>query len=73
MRRIILVASVALVMTAMVVAMAMPALAAKPAPTKAQCQEAFQSQAQGEKLSGQEKQLVRRYDNQGQCIQASTG
>jgi predicted cobalt transporter CbtA len=68
-KRIILVASVALVMAAMVVVMAMPALAAKPLPTKAECQAAFQA----EQPTGQQKQLVKRYDSQGQCIQASRG
>jgi hypothetical protein len=71
MKRMLL-ATVALVMAAMMVAMALPALAAKPAPTKEECQETLVAIAHGEDLTGQQKQLVRQFPSFSECIQASS-
>jgi hypothetical protein len=65
--------TVAVVMAAMMVAMAMPALAAKPAPTREECQGVQAALVQGESLTGQQKQLIRQFPNLGQCIAASEG
>ena len=73
MRRIMVLMTVALVMAAMMVAMAMPALAAKSAPTKEECLGVQRTLTEGEKLTGQQKQLIRQFPNLGQCIAASEG
>lgn len=73
MKHALMLATVALVMAAMMVALAMPAMAAKPAPTKEECHQTLLTIRQGEKLSGQDKQLVRQYPNQGQCVKDSSG
>jgi hypothetical protein len=73
MRRILLLLTVALVMAAMMVAMALPALAAKPAPTREECLAVQAALIQGENLTGQQKQLIRQFPNLGQCIAASEG
>ena len=70
-RRTVVTATAALVMAAMMVAMAMPALAARPTPTKQECRETLVAIVQGEKLTGQQKQLPQRYETFGECIQAS--
>ena len=72
-RRIMLVVTVALVTAAMMVAMAMPALAARPAPTKEECLGVQRALIEGERLTGQQKQLIRQFPNLGQCIAASEG
>ncbi len=51
MRRIVLLVTVALGMTAMTVAMAMPALAAKPTPAKEECRKTLVELMRGEKLT----------------------
>ena len=51
MKRIVFVVTVALVMAAMMVAMAMPALAARSAPTKEECLGVQAALNQGEKLT----------------------
>ena len=73
MKRLLVVATVALVVAAMMVAMAMPALAARSAPTKAECLGVQATLNQGEKLTGQQQQLIRQFPNLGQCIAASEG
>ena len=73
MRRIMLMVTVALVMAAMMAAMSMPALAAKSAPTKAECLGVQAALVRGENLTGQQKQLIRQFPNLGQCIAASEG
>jgi hypothetical protein len=73
MKRMLMLAAVALVMAAMIVAMAMPALAAKPAPTKQECLGVQFTLNEGGKLSGQQLQLIRQFDNLGECIAASEG
>ena len=73
MKRALMLATVALVMAAMMVAMAMPALAAKSAPTRAECLGVQLTLNEGAKLSGQQKQLIRQFPNLGQCIAASEG
>ncbi len=73
MRRIITVVVVALVMAAMVVAMAMPALAARPAPTREECLAVQAALNRGEKLTGQQEQLRRQFGSLGECIAASEG
>ena len=73
MRHILLLATVALVTAVMMVAMAMPALAAKPAPTKEECLGVQFTLNEGGKLSGQQLQLIRQFDSLGQCIAASEG
>ena len=73
MKRALMLATVALLMAAMMVAMAMPALAAKSAPTKAECLGVQASLIRGENLTGQQKQLIRQFPNLGQCIAASEG
>jgi hypothetical protein len=72
MKRIMLLVTVVLVTAAMMVAMAMPALAAKPAPTKEECRETLVAIATGERLTGQQKQLVRQFESFSACIQASS-
>ncbi len=72
-RRIMLVLILALVTAAMMVAMAMPALAARPAPTREECLTVQAALIQGEPLTGQQQQLVRQFPNLGQCIAASEG
>ena len=73
MKRLLVVATVALVVAAMMVAMAMPALAARSAPTKQECLGVQSALIQGERLSGQQKQLIKQFPNLGQCIAASEG
>ncbi len=73
MRRIILLVTVALVMAAMMVAMAVPALAAKPAHTREDCLEVNRALVKGEKLTGQQEQLRRQYGSLGECVAASEG
>ena len=73
MRRILLLLTVALVMAAMVVAMALPALAAKPAPTREECLEVQRALVKGEKLTGQQEQLRRQFGSLGECIAAREG
>ena len=71
MKRIMLMVTTALVMAAMMVALAMPALAAKPAPTKEECVETLVAIQHGEKLTGQQKQLTRQFEGFADCVQAS--
>jgi hypothetical protein len=73
MKRIMVLVTVALVMAAMMVAMAMPALAAKPAPTKEECVQTLVAIQHGERLTGQQQQLVRQFETFSACIQASSG
>ena len=73
MKRVLMVATMALVMAAMMAAMALPALAAKPAPTRGECLAVQAALIQGENLTGQQKQLFRQFPNLGQCIAASEG
>jgi hypothetical protein len=73
MKRIIMLVTVALVMAAMMVAMAMPALAAKPAPTREECLEVQRALIEGERLTGQQQQLIRQFDSLGECVAASEG
>jgi len=73
MKRVVLMVTLALVTVAMVMAMAMPALAAKPAPTREECLAVQAALIQGEDLTGQQKQLIRQFPNLGQCIAASEG
>ena len=73
MKRVLMVATMALVMAAMMAAMALPALAAKPAPTRGECLAVQAALIQGENLTGQQKQLFRQFRNLGQCIAASEG
>ena len=73
MRRILLLLTVALVMAAMMVAMAMPALAAKPAPTKEECVGTLVAIQHGDKLTGQQQQLPKQFESFSDCIQASSG
>ncbi len=63
----------AMVMLAMMLATALPALAAKPAPTKEECVETLVAIEHGEKLTGQQKQLVREFPTFQACIKASSG
>ena len=70
-RLAVLVATAALVV--MMLAMAMPALAAKSAPTKEECLGVQAALIRGENLTGQQKQLIRQFPNLGQCIAASEG
>ena len=70
-RLAVLVAAAALVV--MMLAMAMPALAAKPAPTREECLAVQAALIQGQPLTGQQKQLIRQFPNLGQCIAASEG
>ncbi len=63
----------AMVMLAMMLATALPALAAKPAPTKEECVETLVAIEHGEKLTGQQQQLVREFPTFQACIQASSG
>jgi hypothetical protein len=72
-RRIMLVVTVALVTAAMMVAMAMPALAVRFAPTKEECLGVQRALVEEDKLTGQQKQLIRQFPNLGQCIAASEG
>ena len=71
MRRIILLVSVVLVTAAMMVAMALPALAAKPAPTKEECLGVQRALNEGERLTGQQQQLIRQFESLGECVAAS--
>jgi hypothetical protein len=73
MKRMLLLATVALVMALMLVAMAVPALAAKPAPTKEECLGVQFTLNEGGKLSGQQLQLIRQFNSLGECIAASEG
>jgi hypothetical protein len=73
MKRVLMVATMALVMAAMMAAIALPALAAKPAPTRGECLAVQAALIQGENLTGQQKQLIRQFRNLGQCIAASEG
>ena len=60
-------------MAAMIVAMALPALAAKPAHTREDCLEVQRALVKGEKLTGQQEQLRRQYESLGECVAASEG
>ena len=73
MRRLLMVLTMALVMAAMVLAMAMPALAAKSTHTREQCLEVQRALVQGEKLSGRQKKLASQYSSLGDCIAANSG
>ena len=73
MKRALMLATVALLMAAMMVAISMPALAAKSAPTKEECLGVQAALIRGENLTGQQKQLIRQFPNLGQCIAASEG
>ena len=73
MKRIFSMVTMALVMAAMMVSLAMPALAAKSAPTKEECLAVQAALVRGENLTGQQKQLIRQFPNLGQCIAASEG
>ena len=68
-----MVLTMALVMAAMILAMAMPALAAKSTHTRAHCLEVQRAFVQGEKLSGQQKKLASQHSSLGDCIAASSG
>ena len=71
MRRIMLLVSVVLVTAAMMVAMALPALAAKPAPTREECLGVQRAIIEGERLTGQQQQLIRQFESLGECVAAS--
>jgi hypothetical protein len=73
MKRIMFLATVTLVIAAMIVAMAMPALAAKPAPTREECLAVQRAINEGERLTGQQLQLIRQFGSLGECIAASEG
>jgi hypothetical protein len=73
MKRVFSMVTMALVMAMMMLAMALPALAAKPAPTKEECVETLVAIRQGERLTGQQQQLVREFPTFQACIQASSG
>jgi hypothetical protein len=60
-KRILMLLTVALLVVALMVATATPALAAKPPPTKEQCQQ------------GHPPGKVKDFRNQGQCIKGSQG
>ena len=62
-----------LIVVGLMLAMAMPALAAKPAPTREECLAVQAALNQGEKLTGQQKQLLREFSSLGECIAASEG
>jgi hypothetical protein len=53
------------------VAMAMPALAAKPVHTKEQCLSVQKALNEGTRLTGQQIQLIRQFDSLGECVAAS--
>jgi hypothetical protein len=53
--------------------MAMPALAAKPAPTRDECLAVQRALNEGERLTGQLEQVRRQFDSLGECIAASEG
>jgi opacity protein-like surface antigen len=69
MKRALMMATVALLMAAM----AMPALAAKPAPTKEECVGTLVAIQHGDKLTGQQQQLPKQFASFSDCIQASSG
>jgi hypothetical protein len=71
MRRIMLLVSVVLVTAAMMVAMALPALAAKPAPTREECLGVQRAIIEGERLTGQQQQLIRQFESLGECVATS--
>jgi Spy/CpxP family protein refolding chaperone len=71
MRRILVLLTVVAMMVAMLVAMAMPALAAKPPPTKEECLGVQRTLIEGDKLTGQQKQLIRQFESLGECVAAS--
>jgi len=73
MRRILVVVTMALVMAAMMVVLAVPALAAKPAPTRQECLAVQRALNEGERLTGQLEQLRRQFGSLGECIAASEG
>ena len=73
MRRMISLVVVAMVMAAMMLAMAMPVLAAKPAPTREQCLAVQRAINEGERLTGQLEQVRRQFGSLGECIAASEG
>jgi hypothetical protein len=54
----------------MMVAMALPALAAKPAPTREECLGVQRAIIEGERLTGQQ-QLIRQFESLGECVAAS--
>ena len=62
-RLAVLVATAALVV--MMLALAMPALAAKPVPTREECLAVQAALIQGQHLSDQQKQLIRQCTNLG--------
>ena len=72
-RRLAVLVATASLVVMMLVAMAMPALAAKPAPTREECLAVQAALNQGEKLTGQQKQLLREFSSLGECIAASEG
>ena len=72
MKRIFSMVTVAMVMAALMLVMALPALAAKPAPTKDECVETLVAIQHGERLTGQQQQLVREFPTFQACIQASS-
>jgi hypothetical protein len=53
--------------------LAMAALAAKPAPTREECLAVQRALNEGERLTGQQEQLRRRFVSLGECIAASEG
>jgi hypothetical protein len=73
MKRMVLLVTVALVMAVMMAAMAIPALAAKPAPTREECLAVQRALIEGERLTGQQQQLIRQFGSLGECIAASEG
>jgi hypothetical protein len=72
-KSVLMLAAVAILVAAMMAAMAMPALAAKPAPTKEECGGTLVAIQHGEKLTGQQRQLVREFPTFDACIGASSG
>jgi hypothetical protein len=63
--------TVALVTAAMMVAMAMPALAAMRAPTPYECRDTLTALYRGEELTARQQQLVSQFPSFGACVQAS--
>jgi hypothetical protein len=73
MRRILMLVTVVAIMAAMVAAMALPAVAAKPAPTKDECRQTNFALVRGEDLTPQQEQLFKQFASLGRCMQASPG
>jgi hypothetical protein len=61
------------VMAAMMVAMAMPCPSGEASAYQGRMSRVQAALIQGEKLAGQQKQLIRQFPNLGQCIAASEG